>query len=131
MVNPEVSLYGCGQVCSIVPQQTPTDAHARREEVPQIPLSEDVGPAVELPAVDRRHITPRNIATGVGALKVCTHQDRTRLIRRSGQPALRTPKKQIVTDQPDSPPLLTCYRRRPWGGRGFKTAICSLKEGAH
>src|SRR5262249_61665143 len=104
----------------IVPQQTPTDAHPRREEVPQIPLSDDVGSTVELPAVDRRHVTPRNIATGVGALKVCTHQDRTRGIRRSGQPALRTPKKQIVTDQPNSPPLLTCYGRRPRGAVGLK-----------
>ena len=40
VINPEVSLYGSGQVRSVVPQNTPTDAHTRREEVPQIPLSD-------------------------------------------------------------------------------------------
>ena len=48
MPNPQVSLYSRGQIARIVRQQTPTDAHSRRDEVPQIPLSEDDGVAVEL-----------------------------------------------------------------------------------
>ena len=35
----EVPLYGVREGRSIVPQQAPTDAHARRNEVPQIPLA--------------------------------------------------------------------------------------------
>ena len=46
--NPEVSLYGRGEIAGIVPQQTAADAHSRRNEVPQIPLSDYVGAAVEL-----------------------------------------------------------------------------------
>jgi hypothetical protein len=34
--NPEVSLDLGRQIARIVPQQTPTDAHSRRDEVPQI-----------------------------------------------------------------------------------------------
>ena len=62
-----------------------------------------VDAAVELTAIDRR-VTSRNIARHVGSLKVCTHQDRTRGIRRAGQEALRTPQIQIVTDQPITAP---------------------------
>ena len=105
VLNPKVSLYGSGQIGSIIPQHTPTDAHPRRDEVPQIPLSDDVGAAVELTTVDRRG-TSRNVARDVGPLKVRTHQDRSRGIRRAGQETLRTPQKQIVTDQPIMPPLL-------------------------
>src|SRR5882724_12143345 len=103
--NPEVSLYGRGEIAGIVPQQTPADAHSRRDEVPQIPLSDYVDAAVELTAVDGW--TPRRVARDVGALKVCTHQDRSRGIRRAGQPALGTPQKQIVTDHEIMRPLLT------------------------
>ena len=95
--NPEVSLYGRGEIAGIVPQQTPTDAHSRRDEVPQIPLSDNVGAAVELTGIDGRR-TSRDSARDVGTLKVRTHQDRTRGIRRAGQEALGTPHKQIVTD---------------------------------
>src|SRR6266536_2473258 len=69
--NPEVSLYGRGEIAGIVPQQTPPDAHSRRDEVPQIPLSDYVGAAVELTAVDGR--TPWSVAGDVSALKVRTH----------------------------------------------------------
>src|SRR5262249_44737381 len=41
-------LYSSGKIRSVIPQQTPADAHSRRYEVPQIPLSEDDGVAVEL-----------------------------------------------------------------------------------
>ena len=94
--NSEVSLYGRGEIAGIVPQQTPADAHSRRNEIPQIPLSDYVDAAVELTAVDGR--TPWSVAGDVRPLKVCTHQDRSRRIRRSGQEALGTPHKQIVTD---------------------------------
>src|SRR5437016_1782685 len=103
--NPEVSLYGRGEIAGIVPQQTSADAHSRRDEVPQIPLSDYVGAAVELTAVDGR--TPWSVAGDVGALEVSTHQDRSRDIRRAGQPALGTPQIQIVTDQEIMRPLLT------------------------
>src|SRR4029434_1214626 len=52
LIGPEVFLYCRGEIGSIVPQHTPTDAHSRRDEVPQIPLSDYVGPAVELAAID-------------------------------------------------------------------------------
>ena len=128
--NPKVSLDLGRQIARIVPQQTPTDAHSRRNEVPQIPLSDNVGAAVELTGIDGRR-TSRDSARDVGTLKVRTHQDRTRGIRRAGQEALGTPQKQIVSDQPIMPTLLACYGRRPWGSRGFKTAIVSLHEGTH
>src|SRR5215813_5154909 len=104
--QPEVSLHGSGQVRSIIPQQTPTDAHTRRYKVPQIPLSEEDGVAVKLPAVDGGKITSP-LARHIGPLKVRTHQDRARGVRCAGQETLGTPKKQIVTDQPVHPPLLT------------------------
>ena len=125
----EVLLYGSGEIRSVIPQETPTDAHPRRDKVPQIPLSEDDGVAVELTIVDGW--TPRDIARDVGTLEVRTNENRTRGIRRAGQPALGTPQKQIVTDQPIIGSLLTCYRRRPWGGRASKTAIRSLHEATH
>ena len=105
MFNPEVSLYGRGEIAGIVPQQTPPDAHSRRDEVPQIPLSDYVGAAVELTAVDGR--TPWSVAGDVSALKVRTHQDRSRDIRRARQPTLGTPQIQVVTDQPIVRPFLT------------------------
>ena len=78
--QPEVSLHGSGQVRSIIPQQTPTDAHPRRYEVPQIPLSKDDSVAVKLPAVDGGKITSP-LARHIGPLKVRTHQDRARGVR--------------------------------------------------
>jgi len=102
--NPEVSLYGRGEIAGIVPQQTSADAHSRRDEVPQIPLSDYVGAAVELTAIDGR--TPWSVAGDVRPLKVRTHQDRSRGIRRARQPALGTPQKQIVTAQPIMSSLL-------------------------
>ena len=108
----EVVLYSRGQIRSVIPQETPTDAHSRRYKVPQIPLSEDDGVAVELAAVDgvggrQSPLTSWNIARDVGTLKVRTYQDRTRGIRRARQPALGTPQKQIVTDQEIMRPLFT------------------------
>ena len=90
----------------MIPSHTTADAHPRREKVPQIPLADCVGATMELTAVDRR-ITSRRIARHVGALKVRTHQDRSRGIRCAGQETLGTPQKQIVTDQPITPPLFT------------------------
>src|SRR5215471_4913485 len=49
--QPEVSLHGSGEIRSVIPQKTTADAHSRRYEVPQIPLSQDDGVAVKLPAV--------------------------------------------------------------------------------
>ena len=66
-------------------------------------LPEDA--AVELTTIDRR-VTPWNVARHVGSLEVCTHQDRSRGIRRAGQEALGTPQIQIVTDQEIVPALL-------------------------
>src|SRR5262245_56926664 len=104
--NAEVFLHGSGEIRSVIPQKTTTDAHSRRYEVPQIPLSEEDGVAVELPAVDLGKITSP-LARHIGPLKARTHQDRARGVRCAGQETLRTPKKQIVTDQPILPPLLT------------------------
>src|SRR4030095_14982537 len=53
ITDPEVFLDLGRQIARIVPQHTPTDAHSRCDEVPQIPLSDDVGAAVELTAVNR------------------------------------------------------------------------------
>src|SRR5215475_1579457 len=99
----EVLLYGSGEIRCVIPQKTTTDAHTRRYEVPQIPLSEEDSVAVELPAVHLGKITSP-LARHVGALKVRTHQDRARGIRCPGQETLGTPQKQIVTDQPVHPP---------------------------
>ena len=53
LINPEVLLDRGRQIARVIPQQTPTDAHSRRDEVPQIPLSDYINAAVELTAVDR------------------------------------------------------------------------------
>src|SRR4030095_1805878 len=94
--NPKVSLDLGRQIARIVPQQTPTDAHSRRNEVPQIPLSEDVGAAVEMTGIDGGR-TSRSSAPGVAPLKVRAHQVRTRGFSGAGQETLGTPQKQIVT----------------------------------
>ena len=98
----EVLLHGGRQVGSIVPQQAPTDAHSRRNEVPQIPFAYYIKAPVELTAVDGGGITSASgwsIAIDVRTLKVRTHQNRSRGVRRAGQPALGTPQIEIVTDQ--------------------------------
>ena len=110
----EVLLYGIGEIRCVIPQETPTDAHSRRYEVPQIPLSEEDSVAVELPAVHRGITSP--LARHIGSLKVRTHQDRARGIRCAGQETLGTPQKQVVADQPIHPPLFPCYRRTPCRG---------------
>src|SRR5215467_4847482 len=107
--HPEVSLHGSGEIRSVIPQKTTADAHTRRYEVEQIPLSEEDGVAVELTAVDVGIASP--LARHIGPLKVRTHQDRARGVRCAGQETLRTPQKQVVADQPILPPLFTCYRR--------------------
>src|SRR5215470_19303396 len=104
--HPEVSLHGSGEIRSVIPQKTTADAHSRRYEVPQIPLSQDDGVAVKLPAVHLGKITSP-LARHIGPLKVRTHQDRARGIRCAGQETLGTPQKQVVADQPILPPLLT------------------------
>ena len=71
--DPEISLYGRSEIAGIVPQQTPADAHSRRDKVPQIPLSEHDGVAVELAAVDGW--TSRSVARNIRTLEVCAHQD--------------------------------------------------------
>ena len=109
-ITTEVVLYGGGQVGSIVPQQMPADAHSRRDEVPQIPFADYINTPVELTAVDGGGITSASgwsIARDVRTLKMRTHEDRTRGIRRAGQETLGTPQKQVVTDQEIVRPLLT------------------------
>src|SRR5207245_10275756 len=98
----EVLLHGGRQVGSIVPQQMPADAHSRRDEVPQIPFADYINTPVELTAVDGGGITSASgwsIASDVRTLKMRTHEDRTRGVRRAGQETLWTPQKQIMTDQ--------------------------------
>ena len=107
-VNPQVLLHGSREIGSIVPSHTTSDAHARGQEVPQIPLSDQVGAAVELTAIDRP--ASWNIARDVIAFEVCAHQNRSRRIRCAGQETLGTPQKQIVTDQEIMRPLLTPQR---------------------
>ncbi len=80
----EVLLHLGSEVGSIVPQQMPTDAHSRRDEVPQIPLAHYIETPMELTAVDGGGITSASgwsIARDVRTLKVRTHQDGTRGIR--------------------------------------------------
>ena len=72
LINPEVLLDRGREIARVIPQQTPTDAHPRRDEIPQIPLSDYISAAVELTAVDGR-ITSRSIARDVGSLEVCAH----------------------------------------------------------
>ena len=101
-ITTEVVLYGGGQVGSIVPQQAPTDAHSRRDEIPQIPFADYINTSVELTTVDGGSITSASgwsIASDVRTLKMRTHEDRTRGVRRAGQETLWTPQKQIMTDQ--------------------------------
>ena len=105
LINPEVLLHRGRQIARVIPQQAPTDAHPRRDEVPQIPLSDYINATMELTTIDRRKITSPG-ARHVSPLKVCTHQDRSRCIRRAGQETLRAPQIQIVTDQPIIPTLL-------------------------
>ena len=59
VLNPEVSLYSRGQIARVIPQQAPTDAHPRRDEVPQIPLSDYISTTVELTTIDRRDYISR------------------------------------------------------------------------
>jgi hypothetical protein len=73
---------------------------------------------VELTGIDIRRTSRKSQETSVRSKCVPTRID-TRGIRRAGQEALRTPKKQIVSDQPIMPTLLACYGRRIWGG-GFQ-----------
>ena len=75
LINPKVFLYGSGQVCSIVPEDTTTDAHTRCDEIPNIPLSDQVSTAVELTAIDIGPRTSWNRAKEVIALEVGTYQD--------------------------------------------------------
>jgi len=91
----QVLLYRGRQVGSIVPQQTPADAHSRRDEVPQIPLAHYIKASVELTAVNIGGITSASgwsITRDVGALKVGAHEHRTRGVRRAGQEPLGTPQ---------------------------------------
>ena len=131
LINPEVLLYRSREIGSIIPQYTPTDAHSRRDEVPQIPLSDYVGAAVVLTTVDGRPRTRRaswSSARDIRTLKVCTHQDRSRCISRAGQEALGTPQIQIVSDQPIMPALLTPLIRGTtgWQGPRYSTAIAKI-----
>ena len=67
------------QVRRVVPQDAPADAHARRNEIPQIPLPEDNAIAVELRKLTRcRTRNPGGAITTyghIGALKVRAHQN--------------------------------------------------------
>ena len=91
------------QVGCFGPQDVDTHAHARRDEVPQIPLVEPNRGAVKVAAVERCRAGYARAAITthrqVGALKVVAEQDRSSCRRRPGQPALGAPQKQIVTDQ--------------------------------
>src|SRR6516165_5465764 len=67
----QVLLYCGRQVRRIVPQQTPADAHSRRDEVPQIPLAQYIKAPVKLATVDGGGITSASgwsIARDVRAL---------------------------------------------------------------
>ena len=131
VTNPKVLLDRGREIARIIPQYTPTDAHPRRDEVPQIPLSDDVGAAVVLATVDGRPRTRRaswSSARDIRTLKVCTHQDRSRCISRAGQEALGAPQIQIMRDQPIMPALLTPLIRGTtgWQGPRYSTAIAKI-----
>src|SRR5215510_2654354 len=97
--NAEVFLHGSGEIRSVIPQKTTTDAHSRRYEVPQIPLSQEDGVAVELTAVDCGKITSP-LARHIGPLKVRTHQDRARGVHSASQHAPDPPKRACAPHRP-------------------------------
>jgi len=68
------------QIRRVVPQRTEAHAHARRDKVPQIPLSEQNSRPVKIAAVDagtRR----RRFAGHIDTLKVGAYENRPRCRR--------------------------------------------------
>src|SRR5262249_22504291 len=114
------------EVIRVVPQDIDADIHARGEDIPQIPLSQENCVAVEL--VDRpadsgrkwagcgpgtalnaprpciRIKTSRTststIHIDLGTLKVRANQNRAGRRRRTGQEPFGAPNVQIIADQP-------------------------------
>jgi hypothetical protein len=81
-----------------------TDAHARRYEVPYIPLANQDANSMILTVVGRA--CPKTCGASVDAaqihiisLEVRPEENRTRRIRRTRQETLWAPDKQIMTDQ--------------------------------
>ena len=98
------------EVSRVVPEDIDTGAHPRRDEVPQIPLSQENRIAMELrdtsanPCLGAQNVAPAGcVATtnvDVGALKVRAEQNRTGRRGRTGQEPFRTPEVRITADQP-------------------------------
>src|SRR6266540_7396979 len=99
------------QVRRVVPQDTCSHTHARRDEIPKIPLTQQDTVSVELRQVPERaggnvqaSGRTRNTCTTIttqkhiGALKVGANQDRIRSRGRAGQKSLRTPQEEIVAN---------------------------------
>ena len=95
--NIEVLLNRRGQVRRIVPQNAAADAHARRNEVPQIPFTKDHSVAMKLSGID---VGRASVTGHVDPLEVRAHQDGAGGIYRAGEPALGAPQEEIVTDLP-------------------------------
>src|ERR1043166_397847 len=82
-----------------------TDAHPRRQEVPQIPLAQENSFAMVLAAIDRSAARVRTRTNSVPALKIIPLKvgadiDRPCLSRRAGEKSFRTPEKQIMAYAP-------------------------------
>src|SRR5688572_22455843 len=98
------SLIGThAQVRRVIPENVDTHTHARPDKVPQIALAEQNPVAVKLgkqPSTRTRYACGTVTAhRHIDPLKVGADQDRSRRRRRPGQEPLRTPQKQVVTDQ--------------------------------
>lgn len=64
----EVLLYSSRQILSIVPQQASADAHARRDEVPEIPLTQYHMVTMELACID---VGRASVTFHINPLEVC------------------------------------------------------------
>ena len=80
------------QVRGVIPQNADSDAHARRDEVPQIPLSQQDADPMKITAIDAGAARPNG--TGhIDPLEVRADQNGIGGSCRSRQETFRTPQK--------------------------------------
>src|SRR5688572_14456864 len=94
------------QVRRIVPEHVYAHTHARRDEVPEIPLAKQNPGAMEIAAVDARAAIS-SFARHIHALEMSADENRPWSRRRSGQETLGAPEEKVVTDQEAVTALLT------------------------
>ena len=105
------------QIRRIIPQPAHTDAHARREKIPDVRFAQENPIAVKLV---QHSVTAGSHEASAGnpgvavtthfhvyPLKMAAQKNRSRRIRRTGQETLGAPYEQVGTDQPTVTFLLT------------------------